>query len=213
MQESSKAIPSRHFNIDNKRPRCLYLMEGGRFLLVGNKSGAVQYYDLSAQVITPSALVVAPADEEVGEMKISVDVDLGAEFLSFRLGILTWCKSSSHHHPHGASFCIWRIHVWQVTSSIGESGLVNSLSSELKASFLEEHQPLCFAFRLQGPYILYSLFYPPTQGSLFNSGHRTVIVNWRSPDSTSLLYSRQIVPHANAIVSGPFLIQSGLISN
>jgi len=203
MQESSKAIPSkRHFVTYDKRSSCVYLVEGGRFLLVGNKSGAVNYYDLSAHVITPSTLVQQPSDEEVGEMKISVDVDFDVEFLSFRLGILT--RSKSHPYVPNASLSICRIQVWQVTSSIDENGLVNGLSSERKASFLEEYQAICFAFRLQGSYVLYSLFYPPTQELLFSGGHRTVIVNWRLPDSTSLLYARQILPHANATVTGIF---------
>ena len=194
-------LHQRHFFVEDMQRHSAYLVKGGRWLLVGTRSGTVLYYDLNAPIITPSLLVgLQPCNyEHVRELKISVDVDLDAEPLTFYLAVLSR-RSVLKQLPLRNSHR-W-IQVWRVTSDIGTDGHVKGLITELVSSFREESESLCFSFNIRGRYVAYQLFYSPSQVSLYNDGHRVVVVDWTTMcTTTSLDYTRKIIPCASASVS------------
>lgn len=181
---------------------CAYLVEGGRWLLVGSDLGAVQYYDLNAVNISATALIPPPFDGRA-EVWISVDMDSVAESLKFNLGILTRRRPNTNDpaYPHSPCYARW-IQVWQVTTEVDSLGRVKGLTSELQSSFREEYEPICFSFRLRGQYIAYSLFYSDLQVGPMNHGHRVIVVDWTTHNSTSLNYTRKSIT-TKASVSDP----------
>jgi hypothetical protein len=92
-----KNIPiQRRFVSPEQAHKCVHLVEGGRWFLVGTNSGSILCHDLNASSIEPSILIPTPFDAEVAfdeyedtEMLLSVDMDLEAEYLKFNLGIIT----------------------------------------------------------------------------------------------------------------------------
>jgi len=168
-------------------------VEGGCWLLVGSDLGAVQYYDLNAVNISATALIPPPFDGRA-EVWISVDMDSIAESLKFNLGILTCRRPNTNDpaYPHSPCYAWW-IQVWQVTMEVDSLGRVKGLTSELQSSFREEYEPICFSFRLRGQYIAYSLFYSDLQVGPMNHGHRVIVVDWTTHNSTSLNYTRKSI--------------------
>jgi hypothetical protein len=181
---------------------CLYLVEGGRWLLVGTRFGAVQYYDLNAVNISAITLIPSLFDG-LAEIWLSADMDSVAESLVFHLGVLTRRRPNTNDpaYPHSPRYARW-IQVWQITTEVGSNGCVRGLTSELKSSFCEEYEPTCFSFRLRGRYVAYSLFYSDLQVGPLNHGHRVIIVDWTTSNSTSLNYTRKSIS-TKASVSDP----------
>jgi hypothetical protein len=177
-------------------------VEGGRWLLVGTSFGAVQYYDLHAVSISATILIPSLFDGRA-EIWLSADMDSAAESLVFLLGVLTRCRPDTNDpvYPHSPWYAQW-IQVWQITTEVDSHGCVRGLTSELKSSFCEEYEPTCFSFRLRGRYVTYLLFYSDLQVGPLNHGHRVIVVDWTTPNSTSLIYTRKSVS-TKASVSDP----------
>ena len=204
-QLGSESIPrQRHFFVSDEpapffSPCHVYLVEGGRWLLIGTRFGAVQYYDLNAITISASTLIPSIFNS-CAEIWMSVDLDSAAESFAFYLGILTRRRpdnlAGSPHHPHNARW----IQIWRVTAKV-ESNDVTGLNSELQCSFCEEYEPACFAFRLRGQLVSYSLFYSHLQVGPINNGHKIIIVDWKSSDLIGLNYPRKIISDIKASVS------------
>jgi hypothetical protein len=188
----------RHFFVSDPKSisPCVYLVEGGRWLLVGTKFGSIQYYDLNAVTISASTLIPSPFDGQ-SEIRISVDMDSDAEFLTFHIGILTRPRPGGDDPQSKARW----IQVWRVTAEVDSNDHVIGLAAELLSSFREEYEPACNSFRLQGQKVTYSFFYSYLQVGPFNSGHKIIIVDWKSRNSTSLSYTRKIIPDIQANVS------------
>lgn len=204
MNRLSEHIPrQRHFFTDNPAAfnfRCIYLVEGGRWLLVGTRLGSIQYYDLNAVTISASPLIPSPIDGQ-SEIQISVDTDSATESLTFLIGVLTRGRSNGDLRSPQR----W-IQVWRVTPEVDPSGYVTGLNAEIQSSFREEHEPACVSFRLRGQLVAYSMFYSYLQVGPFNGGHKIIIVNWKTCNSTSLNYNRKIiVDQANVSSSGFYL--------
>jgi hypothetical protein len=188
----SNPIPrQRHFFIsDESAPRfssCVYLVEGGRWLLIGTKSGSVQYYDLDAATISPSTLIPSPFDGRA-EIWISVDMDSAAESLGLHLATLT--RRTDISNTENTDSC-W-IHVWRITTEVDSHGYVKGLTPELLSSFREESKSTVLSFRLQGEHVAYSLFFSHLYVPPPNNGHKIIVVNWVTCHSTGLSYSRKL---------------------
>ncbi len=194
----------RHFFVSDESltfiSSCLsqYLVEGGRWLLVGTRFGSIQYYDLNAVAIAASTLIPSPIDGQ-SETRISVDMDSTSESLTFHVGVLT-SRSPGGDGPRPPQHARW-IQVWRVMTEVDSDGDAIGLTAEIRSSFCEEYEPACISFRLQGQLVAYSLFYSYSQFGPFNNGHKIIIVNWKTNNSTSLNYTRKIVADTRADVS------------
>jgi len=191
MDRLSEPIPrQRHFFTDESAgllSPCIYLVEGGRWLLVGTRLGSIQYYDLNAVTISASPLIPSPIDGR-SEIRISVDMDSATESLTFLIGVLTRSRSNGDLRSPQR----W-IQVWRVTAEVDSDGHVTGLNAEIRSSFREEYEPACVSFRLRGQLVAYSLFYSYLQVGPFNNGHKIIIVDWKTRNSTSLNYNRKII--------------------
>jgi len=200
----TEPIPrQRHFLMsDQSAPYvspCVCLVEGGRWLLVGTTFGSVQYYDLDALNISATSLIPPPFDGRA-EMRISIDMDAITESLTFHLGILTRRRPGGNdpEYPHSPGYAARWIQVWQVATEIDSHGNVKGLKSELKSSFCEEYEPACFSFRIQGQFVTYSLFCSDRYGP-FHRGHKIIIFDWTTCTSTSMNYTRKIIPNKASV--------------
>jgi len=186
----------RHFFISEQSASniaSVYLVEGGRWLLVGTRVGAIQYYDLNSDNISATTLIPPLFGSSRVDVWISVDMDTTAESLTFHLAVMTHIRE--HHDPeylpstHGR----W-IRVWRITSAIGLDGRIKGLIPDLKSSFPEEYTPTCLSFRLRDQQVAYCMFYPESQAG-FITGHKIVVVEWtaHSAHTTSLNYTRKVI--------------------
>jgi hypothetical protein len=192
-----------HFFISDESPAlissCMYLIEGGRWLLVGTRFGSIQYYNLNAVAISAATLIPFPFDGQ-SETRISVAMASASESLTFHIGVLT------SHRPGGDDPRLplhsrW-IQVWRVTTEVNSNGHTIGLNAEILSSFCEEYEPACISFRLQGQLVAYSLFYSYSQFGPMNNRHKIIIVNWKTSNSTSLNYTRKIIADVQADVGG-----------
>ena len=189
----------RRFVTPEKARNCVHLVEGGRWLLVGTKSGSVLYYDLNASSIEPSILIPTPFDEETAfdedeetEILLSVDMDLEAEYLKFNLGIMT--RRMPHTDPDPSQpprYFRW-IQVWRVDSDVDRNGNVKGLLAERLACFPEEHVNRCDSIRLRGQHVAYSIV-TKYEFSDMRDGPCIIIVDWTLRSSFSLDYPRRVV--------------------
>jgi hypothetical protein len=207
---STEPIPGqRLFSISEQSaaylPPCAYLVEGGRWLLVGTSLGAVEYYDLNTVSISATTLIPPPFDGRA-EVWISVDMDSVVESLTFHVGVLTRPRQGTNDpaYPHSPQYARW-IQVWRVTTDVDLLGRVKGLTSELQSSFREEYEPTCFSFKLRGQYVAYSLFYTDLQVGAMNHGHRVIIVDWTTCSSTSLNYTRKSISTKASVSAHPIV--------
>ncbi|KIM36606.1 hypothetical protein M413DRAFT_448967, partial [Hebeloma cylindrosporum] len=77
--------PSRKRNfVTSNIPKCMYLLEGGRWLLLASHTGSVTYFDLDAQI--PSERILIPGQvnpESETDIKMAIDRDNTSPFLLF----------------------------------------------------------------------------------------------------------------------------------
>ena len=192
-------------------PNSAHLVEGGRWLLVATESYSILCYDIHASIIEPSELIPTPFDkgtvfdDRESEILFSVDMDLGAEYLTFNLGVIT------RRTPEIDSICpryLRWIEIWRVSSDVAKGGRVKGLRAERLARFPEQHRNTCSGFRLKGRQVAYSLDTDYYFGSL-RDGPCTIIVEWMFCDPISLVYDRRVIWHLMAGVSPAFHLSRG----
>ena len=133
---------------------------------------------------------------------MSIDMDSSTESLTFHLGILTSREPNvdDPEYPHSPQYTRW-IQVWRVVAEVDSNSCVTGLTPVMLSSFREEYEPACFCFRLKDQLVAYSLFYSHTQVGPLNSGHKIIIVDWKTNQGDWLNYARRIVPRTKASVS------------
>lgn len=130
---------------------------------------------------------------------MSIDMDPAAEPLTFHIGVITYLtKPDNDSGPQSPKW----IQIWRVTAVVDyPTGNVTGLTAEMQSSFREEYEAICVSFQLRGKLAAYSLFYSYQQFGPFNHGHKIIIVNWETCNSSSLNYTRKIIADTQAKVS------------
>jgi len=91
------------------------------------------------------------------EIRLSVDMDLDADYLKFNLGVITRrIPESDPDCSRPPRYFRW-IQVWQVDSIVDKNGEVKALRAERLACFPEQHRNRCDSFRLRGRRVAYAL--------------------------------------------------------
>ena len=192
-QLTTPLCQQQHFLSEQSTPHisCVYLVEGGRWLLVGTQDGAIQYYDLNANNIFATTLIPSLFSGRRTDVRISVDMDASAESLTFHLATMLRVQEHDDLEYHHSTHVRW-IQVWRITSDVDFDGRM-VLKSEFKASFPEEYGSTCLSFRLRGQQVAYCLFYSDQAAGPFITGHQIIVVNWTICNTTSIYYTRKIV--------------------
>lgn len=187
----------------------MHLVEGGRWLLIGEPSGSVLCCDLDASTIEPITLIPSPFHEgtayQDSEILLSVDMDLDVEYLKFNLGIMTRrMPAMSAIDPDSSHYFRW-IQVWEVTPDVDKNGVVTGLRADRLVCFPEEHRNFCHSFRLRDRQVAYTLLTNYNSGD-FRDGPCVIIVDWINSDPTSLVFPRKVIWREKPHVSHTFLI-------
>ena len=192
----------------------VHLVEGGRWLLFGARDGSIKYHDLNTPGETSEAVTLVPThfDEDANTLvRLSLDMDPEAEYLSFNLGIMSLrlkILGPDPDYPNPPMYARW-IEVCRVTTYWDENGQVKGLRAERLACFRDEYLSGCDSFTLRGRYVAYSLHsFEPR--STVGDGQSIVIVDWVSADSTSLTYPRRLIWRCRPNVSRLCIFQSRL---
>jgi len=185
-----------------------HLLPGGRWLLFGARDGSVKYYDLNSLGEISEAVTLVPSHFEQGAntlVRLSVDMDHDAAYLTFNLGVMNWRLpplDDDPDYPNFPHYARW-IEVSRITSYWDENGQVQGLRAERLACFHEEYLCGYESFTLRGRHVAYSLYSFEMSTSL-GDGDNIAIVDWTLPDSTSLSYPRKLIWRCRASVGCHF---------
>ncbi|KAJ3500062.1 hypothetical protein NLJ89_g9957 [Agrocybe chaxingu] len=178
----------RELQIDDDIHRALYLVPGGRWLLVATRKGTVDYYDLDTPNPSPRVLVPPQFGSSADAMlHMSVDVDMVDESgtdclpLSFNVGLLHQRRDI---HPDTQQIQIWQV-AFKVKNEDNES---DSLYARCLSDFPDEYVGQPKLFLLSGPHVAYTARSTSDFGSSF-----VAILNWTSLDGGDLNYRRRYI--------------------
>lgn len=104
--DDGKVACDRGFTVQTDEFSSAHLIQGGRWLLVATRAGAVTYYDLDAEAITGAELIPPQTTvQRLSRTRMCVDVDADSPMLSFRLA------SSLIGHGPSASIQLWQVNL------------------------------------------------------------------------------------------------------
>jgi len=213
--KTGRALPKKlPLSIPGTYLQSVHLLPGGRWLLFGARDGSVKYHDLNSHREISEAVTLVPSHFDQNAktfIRLSVDMDPDAEYLTFNLGIMKWRSfplDDDPDYPNFPRYARW-IEVSRITSYWDENGQVKGLRSEQLACFREEYMCGYESFTLRGRYVAYCL-YSFEQSSPLGEGENIAIVDWTLPDSTSMSYPRRLIWRRRARVSCHCLFESSL---
>lgn len=178
--ETDDGQPVRERALSVETSDFVYLVKGGRWLLVATQAGAVKYYDLDAEVITGVALIpdqtfIAATAHSATLM--SVDVDQDSPVLSFRLAFALCGFGPS------ASF-----QIWQINPMLDDSQRAIGLTATLLASLA---QPPDIVIVLAISLLRNQLAF---NGILLaNNEMFAFVMDWRQGNGTTSTYNRRMI--------------------
>jgi len=188
-------------NIANR----MYLVEGGRWLLVASDSGSISYFDLDASTPTESILIPdqfePPIRVLVGyspEIRIimSIDMDNDSAFLSFNL-LLSISIDDTPPDPkaHG-------VQIWKVSLALDDQQQGVGLIAEQLASFpLEPTVSAVFCQSILGDHLALTL-----RSDQHEESTLTFVIEWKQADGDRTNYVRRLLNprYGKATVCLPF---------
>ncbi|KIM36610.1 hypothetical protein M413DRAFT_448969 [Hebeloma cylindrosporum] len=171
--------------------KCMYLVEGGRWLLVVSVTGSITYFDLDASTPTESLLVPDQFDLPVpyrfrpkseAKVAMAIDRDNDSAFLAFNL--LVSFSSSRNYDPKAQV-----VQIWRVALSLDDQHQGIGLTAERLASFpLETCIGAVSCLSIHGPHVALSLISVDHEDC-----HLTFIIDWKQADGDQTDYPRRLV--------------------
>lgn len=143
---SEDGRPARERRFIAERSKFVYLVRGGRWLLVATYTGLVMYYDLDAEIIE-GALLIPEQSKPVSHFLMSVDVDTNSPTLRFNIAFSLHVARPKKN----------MVHVWRVDCLLDGNQRVNGLKATPLSSF--PHRPMISSvmkLSLAGPHIAFT---------------------------------------------------------
>ena len=200
--------PARKREIETTNPaKCIYLVEGGRWLLIASDTGCITYFDLDASTPTESILIPDQFDPlpdrsgPLSEIKVVMAIDRASDsaFLAFNLAVSFCLIETPPPDPKAQS-----VQIWRVALALDDQQQSIGLTAEYLASFpLEPSVEGIFCQSIRGPYIALSLLSVEHEDCQL-----TFIINWKQADGDQTNYPRRLLhpPYGKEPVCAVFLI-------
>ena len=173
----------------------LWLVEGGRWLLVVSQTGSVTYLDLDSPIITEAILIPDQIDDPAPmvwrdiRLKMAIDMDRTSPFLAFNIAFSLCSFEDARPGEH-------KIQIWHVDLVLDERQRGVGLTCKHVATFpLETDVYLLNALSLLGPHLAFSVH---CLG--YEEPEKTFIVDWYRANGMSN-YPRRLIHPAHGPVS------------
>ncbi|KIM43459.1 hypothetical protein M413DRAFT_25822 [Hebeloma cylindrosporum] len=172
------------------RAAVIYLVEGGRWLLVVSNTGSVTYVDLDSPTTNEANLIPGQIDDPTPmvwrdiTMRMAVDIDRASPFLSFNIAF----SFSSLEDTRGPKE--HKIQIWSVDLVLNEQQIGVGLTSKLVATFpLEMDIHFLHDLSLFGPHVAFSV-----RCVGYEEPEKTFVVDWDRANGRSNYPRRLIHP-------------------
>ena len=172
----------------------LWLVEGGRWLLVVSQTGSVTYFDLDSPIITEAILILDQIDDPTPmvwrdiRLKMAIDMDRASPFLAFNIAISFCTFEDARPEEH-------KIQIWHVDLVLDDRQLGVGLTCKRVATFpLETDIYLLNALSLLGPRVSFSIH---CLG--YEEPEKTFVVDWGRANGKSDYPRRLIHPVHNPV--------------
>ncbi|KIM36604.1 hypothetical protein M413DRAFT_285538 [Hebeloma cylindrosporum] len=186
--------PARKREIETDNPaQCIYLVEGGRWLLVGSATGRITYFDLDASTPTERVLVPEQFDpllpvefDPLSDIQVvmAIDRDSDSAFLTFNLAVSFCLSSALSPDPKARSVQIWRVEL-----ALDDQHRGVGLEAQRLASFpLEPSVQGVFCQSISGPHLALSLLSVEHEDCQL-----TFVIEWKQADGGYTNYPRRLV--------------------
>ncbi|KJA27766.1 hypothetical protein HYPSUDRAFT_34909 [Hypholoma sublateritium FD-334 SS-4] len=181
----------RGFPVQTDEYSSAHLIQGGRWMLVATRTGAVTYYDLDAEIITGTELIPPQTKvQRFSRTRMCVDVDADSPMLSFRFA------SSLIGHGPSAS-----IQLWQVDIKLDDAQRTIGLTATHLASFpLPLPMMTLLEMHLLGPTIAFEGMYYCAEygrGEIYIS-----VMDWQRASKNPPDYAWRIIDQQNCYCVG-----------
>ena len=191
---TSENPPIRKRDIKTTNPaKHMYLVEGGRWLLVASDTGCITYFDLDASTPTECILIPEQFDPLVPEqfdpraeihVVMAIDRDNDSAFLAFNLAVSFSLTNTPPPDPEAQGVQIWRV---ELTLDDEQRGI--GLTAKHLASFPFEpsiDRILCQS--ISGPHLALTLLVAE-----HDDFQLTFIIDWKQADGDQTDYPRRLV--------------------
>ena len=164
------------------RARCMYLVEGGRWLLFASNTGCITYFDLDASKLTERILIPDQIDGYAKNcIAMAIDRDNDSALLAFKLAVSFCLIDTPPPYPKAQGVRIWRV---ELALNGQQRGI--GLTAEHLASFpLEPSVTKIFCQSIGGPYVALFIGYENCQ--------QTSIIDWKQADGDQMNYPRRLL--------------------
>ena len=185
--------PARQRSVMIEPAEYVHLIQGGRWLLVTTNACEVTYYDLNAENIEGALLIPQQIHKPLlVDHKMSIDIDMSAPTLSFRIAFSIIDNSATRTEPSDrkATIQIWGI-------SLLYNGLHAIGLSARRLALLHHHSEISTVLQLSllGPTIAFNALF-------FEGNTYTVIFNWdKAEGNSTTYYSRRVLRPPSNVVS------------
>jgi len=172
--------------VTTTNPEYMYLVEGGRWLLVAYSTGSVTYFDLDASKSTEIILIPDQFDYLYRRsVSMAIDRDCDSPFLTFNL-VLTFCANSTLvRTPEEQG-----IQIWRVTLALDNQQQGIGLTTFRLASFpLEYFIRRVYTSSICGPHLAISFICDAHH----NHNQLTFVIDWKRAHGGLPDYPRHLI--------------------
>lgn len=184
--DSDALQPARERTFMGVKADMMHLINGGRWLLVTEKTAAVTYYDLDTDTISGVPLI--PAQMELTNARpilMSIDLDTHSPFLQFTIAFSLDNGGTRKQSTNSAESRRW-VQIWRVSVALDDSQHAVGLTATCLASF--PHRPeirFVISLSLLGPNIAFT----STTGMIIYA----FVVDWTQANVSPLTYPWRVM--------------------
>jgi len=186
--------PFRTCETEGKFLEYVYLVEGGRWLLVVSKTGSIAYFDLDCTTPTKCILIPDQFDERFSTgLSMTIDRDCDSAFLMFNLAVSFRLSNE------------YVVHIWRVALARDDQQQGIGLTAIHLASFPLEHSiKAVYALSMRGPHLA-------VLGLASELSRLTFVIDWKKANGDLPNYPRRLIRplHGMKPVWLAFLITPG----
>jgi len=182
----------------------MYLVEGGRWLLVASNTGSVSYFDLDASTPIESILIPDQFDYiSKSRISMAIDRDCDSALLTFNL-LVARCSNSTDEDTPTFDYKEHGIQVWRVALALDDKQQGIGFTAVHLASFpLERSITRVYALSIRGSYL--ALLLNLTYNVHVCESRFAFVIDWKLANGDLRNYPRRLVYPLDGVVGLTFL--------
>ncbi|KJA23548.1 hypothetical protein HYPSUDRAFT_201276 [Hypholoma sublateritium FD-334 SS-4] len=184
--------PVRERSIMVEPAEYVHLIQGGRWLLVTTNTCEVTYYDLNTENIEGVVLIPQQIHKPLLiDKKMTIDVDLSAPTLSFRVAFSIIDNSVMENDPAGRKATI---QIWGITLLFNGVHAIGLSARRLALLHHQSEISTVLALSLLGPTVAFNALF-------FDGGLYTIVFEWEKAEDTSATCPWRVLKPPSNVVS------------